>query len=414
MNGSYEKSEISETWVLFESGHSRLVSISLNPLSMAGGRPIDGYFVIGGEAGGFTIAARRAAQAVYESAKQRFQRSYQRPVSVAYDLEHASCAETFFGESAGLAFAVALAKRVYEKDPGPVAATGAVSGGEKGSVERVEGIAAKLQAALDVLPEGGWVFCPKANEQEITDTLRKRIEDNGIRIRFVSRVSEMLDILFPQDKPVAEALALRLPEDKPERSKKKFYIGALLLMACVGAAATVWINSRNPSADNEPVSTPVVNTIPGETPAAAATPLPPAEKPMPVTFTGDTLFTSRAAEQLIDPVKAFLKEAYPDSSPAVSGAVTMVRIIEETDPVTGRLHADVELALKDLVFEKEGTRKSFEIIAVRIKGEGPAGGLLAAAVGRLAEEVKTRLSGRPHAGGTPAAETKPDGGRGFD
>jgi len=408
MNRTDQKTKTSGTWALFESGHGKKVKVSLSPLS--GGRPVEGFFAIGGEDGGFTRAARRAALSVYESAKAFFPG----PVSVAYDLEDTLSSESFTGESAGLAFVVALAKRVYKKDPAPVAATGVIGDVESGAVKGVEGITAKLDAAMAVLPEGGWVLFPEANDKEIGPMLREKIEAKGLRLKPVSSVPEALDALFPGDRSIFEGLDASLPGDQPKHSKKRFYIGVFLLMACVAATAIVWMNYKYPSAGNEPVSTPVVNTIPGEASIAAGTAPPSTQKPETVIFTGDTPFASKAADLLIGRVKAFLKEAYPDSQPAVSGAVTMARIIEETDPVTGRLLAEVELALKDLVFEKEGTRKSFEKIAVRIKGEGPAGGLITAAVSRLTEEVKTRLSGRPHTTGTPAAETKPDGGKGFD
>jgi hypothetical protein len=61
-----------------------------------------------------------------------------------------------------LAFAVALAKRLLNKDPGPVAATGIVESSHNGGpIKRVRGIEAKLEAAgISYLPEDGF-FIPK-------------------------------------------------------------------------------------------------------------------------------------------------------------------------------------------------------------------------------------------------------------
>ena len=111
----------STTWMLFESGNGVVVDLSLYSPAGDRTRPIDAYVVTACE-GDFTGSARRAAETVYDLLRR--QGVEMNPVVVGYDLQGLPCGRQVMGESGGLAFAIALAKRIHNRDPGPVAATG--------------------------------------------------------------------------------------------------------------------------------------------------------------------------------------------------------------------------------------------------------------------------------------------------
>jgi hypothetical protein len=179
------------TWILFESGNSVSVDLSLFSAPKENIRPIDAYVVTEAE-GTVTYSARRAAGAVYEVV-----RNYNPeigPLVAGFDF---TAKFQVTGESGGLAFAVALAKRLLNKDPGPVAATGIVESSHNGGpIKRVRGIEAKLEAAGVVLPFGGWIFYPEENENEISVELRNRLISKGLNLYPVSSVAQTIEILF--------------------------------------------------------------------------------------------------------------------------------------------------------------------------------------------------------------------------
>jgi hypothetical protein len=195
------QNEFTRTWMLFESGNSVSVDLSLFSAPKENIRPIDAYVVTEAE-GTVTYSARRAAGAVYEVIRDY--RSDIGPVVAGFDFK-ANFPVT--GESGGLAFAVALAKRLLNKDPGPVAATGIVESSHNGGpIKRVRGVEAKLKAASLALPSGGWVFYPEENENEISAELRSRLISKGLKLYPVSSVSQTIKILFAnkqfnKDKP---------------------------------------------------------------------------------------------------------------------------------------------------------------------------------------------------------------------
>jgi hypothetical protein len=177
--------------MLFESGNVVSVDLSLFSAPKENTRPIDAYVVTEAE-GTVTYSARRAAGAVYEAV--RGYRSDIGPVVAGFDFT-ANFPVT--GESGGLAFAVSLAKRLLNKDPGPVAATGIVQSSHNGGpIKKVRGIEAKLKAAGLVLPSGGWVFYPEENKNEISAKLRSHLISKGLKLYPVSSVAQTIDILF--------------------------------------------------------------------------------------------------------------------------------------------------------------------------------------------------------------------------
>ena len=95
------------------------------------------------------------------------------------------------GPSGGLAFALATVLAVLDQRRYPgVAATGILS--EAGALTAVDGLAAKLQAALRVLPPGGLVLYPAANAQEIPPALHQAATDQGLELVAVARLDQAL------------------------------------------------------------------------------------------------------------------------------------------------------------------------------------------------------------------------------
>lgn len=411
MGGTDKKLKNIGTWALFESGDCKLVHASLHSAGKDRGRPVDGYVVTEGQ-GDFTRSARRAAQAVYAYAKKYFPAGG--PVSVAYDLEGLSSGVTLAGESAGLAFAIALAKKIYNDNPGPVAATGEIIGGaDSETVGPVRGIEAKLEAALSVLPEGGWIFCPKSNEAEINDTLRKRINEKGLKLIAVSNVSEAIDALFPSM--------------ETQKQRKGLWIGISIALLCTAVAGAFWFKDQYPSVINETVSTvtTTTNTPPQVTSTTVTTPQvisvpttvkePVDKKPVTITLKGDTFFTQNLARRLTDRLAAYLKQLHPEAVLTMSGAISTEKITEETDSVTGSLKTEVGVVVKDLMLDVDGQIKSFDQLSVHIKGTGSAASLTPAAVDRLFEGISDRISNRKEKSVLPQSKKKKvKGGKGFE
>lgn len=406
MAGTAHEPDDTGTFALFESGDCKRVHASLHFAGKDRGRPVDGYVVTEGQ-GDFTRAARRAAQAVYAIAKKHFPAGG--PVSVAYDLEGLSSGVTLTGESAGLAFAIELSKRLYKhkRNPGPVAATGQITGGaDSETVGAVSGIKEKLEAALRELPRGGWVLCPKVNEEEITDSLRMRIKEKGLKLRTVSSVSEALKILFSTVDP------------PPKR--KTIWIVLVIVLLCAGAlGAVLWFGYRNPPGTDETTSTTVsTNTVVPETTSVPTTEKAQlADKPVIVSLTGDTLFTTNLAGRLTDRLTDFLRRQYQAASLTMTGIVSTVKIMEETDAVTGSLQAEMGVAVKDLVLEVDGRKKTFELLSVTVKGTGSAGALIPAAADRLYQGICARIANRPEKKkpeAIPSKKKKIKGGKGFE
>ena len=184
----------STTWMLFESGNGVVVDLEFYSPPKKTTRPIDAWLVTGDE-GVFKDSARRAALAVYDVVHQ--QGSGSEPVVVGFDLQGLPGGRAVTGESGGLAFAIALAKRLLGKDPGPVAATGEViSGHGGGPVGPVQGIEAKLKAAARLVPEKASVFYPEKNDRDISEALRCSLKEKGLKLQPVSSVAEALDLLF--------------------------------------------------------------------------------------------------------------------------------------------------------------------------------------------------------------------------
>ena len=103
------------------------------------------------------------------------------------------------GRSGDLAFALALTAGLCAADGTPsfqlppVAATGVLN--DSGGVEAVERLTAKITAGLDALPSGGIILFPRANESEITPSLRAAAAARSVALTPVARLEEALQRL---------------------------------------------------------------------------------------------------------------------------------------------------------------------------------------------------------------------------
>ena len=228
MTPSANHIDYSETWMLFESGNGVVVDLEFYAPPKKTTRPIDAWLVTGDE-GVFKDSARRAALAVFDAVHPQ-QGLGSEPMVVGFDLEGLPGGRPVTGESGGLAFAMALAKRLLQKDPGPVAATGEVKSGHGGGpVGPVQGIEAKLQAAGRLVPENGWVLYPKENDPDIPEALRRSLTDKGLKLQPVSSVAEALGLLF--DTPNSEMNGGSVEPGKPPPPVRRSLVLVLICSA---------------------------------------------------------------------------------------------------------------------------------------------------------------------------------------
>jgi hypothetical protein len=228
----------SPTWILFASGGWVKIELSLFEPPAERTRPIEAYIV--SEAGPELFrSASRAVEAVYGTA---YECSIPpAPTVVGYDLTGLANGCQITGASAGLALALALAKKLWpEYDPGPIAATGAIASGSSGGpLERIEGFESKARTALELLAEGDLFFYPEANQSDLTPNLETEFTKQGIRLCPVPSVAAALAHFMP---PIAKQIHLappsppeKLPQPDPEQ-RPIFMIILIVLLFSAGAA----------------------------------------------------------------------------------------------------------------------------------------------------------------------------------
>jgi len=372
----------STTWLLFEDGTGAKVHTVISPNQTDEHSQIDAHVLIE-RRGGFMTAARRAAETVYGLGRDNF--PIKPPIFVSYELEGIDSGQQLSGESGGLAFAIDLARKVFKKDPGAIAATGVIkSGHEGGPIGPVKGITGKLEAAISVLPENGWVFCPKANDEEISDDLRKLLNSRGLKLRPVSSVSEALKILFP----------LRKPDKEHKRRSRPFWVGTVLFILCAATAASIWfkgereeVNDKNPSLITHKIpDKDQANSQPGPSLEQAAL-----SQSVVIDLSGETPLMKNLAKQLSKRLFNFFtrKKGSESTQTHISGRVSMVQISENLEEKSGNLHSKMTVTLKDLSFKKGNDSRSLPTLEVSVDGIGPAGSL----VSQAAEKLLNKISG---------------------
>lgn len=153
--------------------------------------PVQGFFLMNGSSG-FSLAAKRAAVRVYSVLKN--QGLDVRKYSAMFDLSMASTRDlgSISGQSAGLAFALALASDIAGKGHGAVAATGIIEA--DGAIGRVrqEDLDAKIQAACRALPNGGLILYPQDNR--ISSAAQESVKEKRIKAIPVGTVAQALHI----------------------------------------------------------------------------------------------------------------------------------------------------------------------------------------------------------------------------
>ncbi len=190
----------SKTLLLFESGASMEISATVHEASGDKSRSIDAYIVtpLGQE---FEDSALRGAETVFLAMRNHplFPEKYNKQLTVAYDLKKPSGNHGYTGHSAELGFAIALAKTIFNHDPGPVAATGIIDNVSAGTLAKVNGLESKLKGAATPLPSGGTILFPAENEGDISDETRKLLSEKEITLQPIHTIDEAIEILFPQN-----------------------------------------------------------------------------------------------------------------------------------------------------------------------------------------------------------------------
>ncbi len=182
--------EDNRVWILFANGEASQVRLSLHPAKPERNRPADAYVVTGG---GLARSARRAAEAVYNWLGERGHNPDQ--FVAGFDVQDSD--PSMNGESAGLAFALALAGRLLNRTGMSVAATGEIAVSTyPGPLARVEGVNDKLRAVARHLPAESVCCCPAANAGDIDGSTRLLLQQQGIALLLVDSVADALDHLF--------------------------------------------------------------------------------------------------------------------------------------------------------------------------------------------------------------------------
>jgi len=184
---------MNKTWLLFEDGSHYSVTCDIHRTGNAAGRPSDAYIVTD-HSGEFLIAARRAVSKVHHYCEQAGMGPGK--VIADFDLsERVGYDGTVAGRSCGLSFAAAFAGRILPHDLPGIAATGEVC--PDGRVGRVNGITAKLDAALRLLAEGDFLFFPRENLDDVPKTILLRMGEKKINWHAVAHVDEFMAALCP-------------------------------------------------------------------------------------------------------------------------------------------------------------------------------------------------------------------------
>jgi hypothetical protein len=378
-----------KTWMLFESGNGVAVNLSLYPLPKDSTRPIDAY-VVTETAGDFTKSARRAAAAVYDILQHRFPDIPQRVVG--FDLQGYS--RTTTGESGGLPFAIALAKRLLKQDPGPVAATGEiVSGHSGGQIGPVKGIIEKFKAAEQLLPEGGWLFYPQHNNTEISDELRKILTEKGIKLHPVSDVKEVLALFFDWDaseiKPeVTEHMSTvantaSIGTSKTQKSQTALWPLLVLFFVITGVAAWFYfpksdvnkdtgkdqiLTNPSPKLKNTPKAKLPENNVAISSVSENKPTTPAFSHQITADFNGEDMMAAELAGLLNKQLPQFLLDndiTLPDTF--ISGIVKIVEINEEAVNEQGDVRSSMTVILNELRTNINNISKSYPDLQITVQ-----------------------------------------------
>jgi len=420
MPESFNSKEYSKTWMLFESGEAVVVDLTMYPPPPDKHRPIDAYVVTERD-GDLTGSACRASEAVYDVARQ-YRRAVE-PVIVGYDLKGLSGGEPVAGESGGLAFALALAKRLLGQDPGPVAATGELeTSPEGGPIGPVKGIAAKLEAAGRVVPENGWIFYPQDNDDDIPDRLRKSLTDKGIKLRPVSSVAGAMEDLFALGEPSREKKPQTWKAGRPLRTLLLF-----VLLVSVALAGGLWVQNRQPTSidvSNDKVRTarlhapePVTQKEndrggKGSAPDQKTQHRTARASHLKAHLAGDGRLTNDLAQRLNRRLNTLFKNGIPSYSGETDlfGQLKILWITEDPVGDKGDLKSSITVALKRLTLKNGRGERSFSLLEVTVEGKGTADELLSKAAEALSAKIAGVLAPQKRAKPIDKKDTYKDAG----
>ncbi|MCP4623090.1 MAG: hypothetical protein GY850_06115 [bacterium] len=372
MSVSYSPTDYSKTWMLFESGNAVEVDLSLYTPSPEQTRPVDAY-VVTECAGDFTRSARRASEAVYDIVRRRLP-ELDRMV-VGYDVKGPAADSPITDESGGLALAIALAKRLLKQDPGPVAATGKVESGHNGGpLGWINGFEKKIKAAAELVREGGWIFYPQKNAEELPAHVREALEDKGVRLEAVSSIAEAIDKLFAPATPAGKT-----------RKWKMMIAGLILLLAGIVVGAGLRINNGKGFSFSALAKRLGITQGSETTPAASTS--------TGIHIAGNTTLEAELAQLLTN----LIKNRINSSDSGLSHLTGRVRIPElRKGPANGPKDYQWRLtvSVKDLTAKDHNGTRSLPSPTVLVQGGGSAKSLLPEAASTLAAEIISLVNDR--------------------
>nr|WP_319492130.1 hypothetical protein [uncultured Desulfobacter sp.] len=198
-----------KTWLLFEDGSSYSIVCDIWPEKSANAPHADAYIVTD-HSEDFLIAAKRAVNKVHLYCNKA--RMNPGKIIADFDLsERVGHQGNLAGQSCGLSFAAAFARKMLDRDLPELAATGEVC--SDGRIGGIKGIKTKIETSITLLKEDDYLFFPKDNLGDIPKTTLDRVNKKGIKWFAVSNVDEFMQILSgnkPREKSKIKKIILSL------------------------------------------------------------------------------------------------------------------------------------------------------------------------------------------------------------
>ncbi len=257
---------MTRTFALFNTGKSLEVIPHLyRPNALL--KPGCGSFEIDGGSG-FQIAANRASKTVYRElslGKHSF-----KTFSAGFDLLEADEVNlvNFSGRSAGLAFSIALIKKLLNIENQVCGATGIIEANGRIATVNPRDVEAKFEGALKVLPPGSRLFFPEGHN--LPPALEKKLKGLCIKPEPVRSIKQVLDILTQENRP--------LPAPSPESRKKAatgMTMGILILVLLLLSGFLYYHSSKTQDKQDKKVS---IQTDQPSYPAEGTTPQMPSDE----------------------------------------------------------------------------------------------------------------------------------------
>lgn len=216
-----------KTWLLFEDGSHYSVVCDIWPEKSASAPHADAYIVTD-HSEDFLIAAKRAVNKVHLYCNKAGMNPGK--IIADFDLsERVGHQGNLAGQSCGLSFAAAFARKMLDRELPELAATGEVC--SDGRIGGIKGIKTKIETSTTLLKEGDYLFFPKDNLGDIPRTSLDRVNKTGIKWFAVSNIDEFMQILSG-NKP-------------PKKSKVKRLIFSLAILLLAAAVALAVARHKN-------------------------------------------------------------------------------------------------------------------------------------------------------------------------